>query len=103
MWEVLNREVDLGSVEGTTLFQDTSLTMAKEIGIISPSSPSKKPQQKELVSLSREYKRLIDSRHRVFQDWNNSKDLKEKESLWTKYLDLKKETRRLIKKEKKTQ
>jgi exonuclease III len=102
MWEGLSNEAYLDSEKGATLFINTSLDVAKEVGVIN-SDPPKKPSKRDRVHLSKKCKRLIISKQRAFTTWYNSRDLTEKEILWVKYLDHKMDSRELIRKEKKAQ
>ena len=103
MWKALEVEGDPETEEGSARFLDTSMEVAMNVKVAEASIPTGRALQKDRPRLSRESRRAIESRRRVFRRWDEAENSEEKGALWARYLDLKREVKKLTRADKKVQ
>ncbi len=104
MWEVLEREVNLEADGGPENFLSTSIEVARQTRVAAATTgATEHTRPKAEIHLSRKSKRAIEARRRVFRKWDGVEIPEEKDALWSRYLELKRRSKKLVREEKRTQ
>jgi exonuclease III len=99
MWQAL-AEDDCADAEAyVERLLETSSLVANSVGVTMKSNPREHHQKQTRQPLSRKCRRLIDARRKVFEKWEASPSKEEKGGYWDSYVELRKESRKLIREE----
>ena len=96
MWEALMEDGDTETEACAQRFLDTSVQVARQANVASDAPPTGHIPRRDHQALSRESKRLIESRRRSFVAWERASSSPEKVALKAEYLERKKEARKQL-------